>query len=295
MDTLSRLVDAELAVEKERVRCDVRLSHLKLQGRTCHDTEEVRDRLLTVEDWIQSRIASLIKDHPTYPWFSRVKGAGLENIPKCIGPLRIKAEKGYRKDNETKKIELVDLPYAQTISAVWMFTGFGLDGDHHVLKRKKGEILTYNSELRAMWWRLGSSLLKAGLRQKCSVCGELMGKETFSDPEKHTCKDATFTTVAISKFAKYYLDQKDKYQQLFLKVVPATKLPKDKDGNKYEPSGIISEGHLHMRALRKMIKLFQACLVLVWWEAEGIPPTNPYAIDKLGHNSFIDPWSMCDR
>jgi len=26
-----------------------------------------------------------------------------------------------------------------------------------------------------------------------------------------------------------------------------------------------------------------------------LPVTKPYAIDKLGHDSFIDPWSMTDR
>ncbi len=77
--------------------------------------------------------------------------------------------------------------------------------------------------------------------------------------------------------------------------MPATKLPKDKNGKRYEPEGIISAGHVHNQALRKMIKLFLACLWLKWREAEGLPVTKPYAIDKLGHNSYIDPWEMVDR
>lgn len=301
MDTLSRLDDAKLAIEKETTRGKIRLAHLKLQGRTCEDTAKVVDMLLEVEHWIDGRITVLIKEHPAYPWFSRVKGVGPENIAKCIGPLRIKPEKGYRKNRETKKIELVDLPFAATISGVWAFSGFGLDDDHKAMKPKEGEPLPYNSELRSMWWRLGSSLLKAGLRQKCSVCGALIGqKATKPDsPNEHQCKGAEFSTVATTEFAGYYLRQKDKEVQQFLnkgwKIVPATELPKGKDGKRHEQEGIISEGHIHNRALRKMIKLFEGCLFLAWREAEGLPPTKPYAIEILGHDSMIEPWEMVDR
>jgi hypothetical protein len=48
-------------------------------------------------------------------------------------------------------------------------------------------------------------------------------------------------------------------------------------------------------AVRKAIKLFLACLWLVWREAEGLPISKPYAIDKLGHNSYIVPWKMIDK
>ena len=147
-----------------------------------------------------------------------------------------------------------------------------------------------------MWWRLGSSLLKAGLRQKCSKCGKTIGQGSI---EGHDCQDAEFTPVATSRFADYYLRQKatdiERYLNRGWGVVPASDLPKDKDDKKYEPEGIISEGHIHNRALRKMIKLFQACLFLVWREVEGLPPTKPYAIDVLGHDSLIKPWEMVDR
>jgi len=294
MNTLSRLVNSELAIEKERIRHDIRLTHLGLQNKTCEDTAKVRDMLLGVEHWIEERIAELLKEHPAYPWFSRVKGVGPENIAKCLSPLRIKPEKGYRKNKETKKLELVNLPYATTISDVWSFSGYGLNGDGQAMKPKEGEVLHYNKELRSMWWRLGSSILKAGLRQKCSKCGKAMGQKAI---EAHLCEGAKFTTVAVSQFSRYYLSEKAKYIQIYLnkgwRIVPAVNLPK-KEGRKYEPEGIISEGHIHNMALRKMIKLFQACLFLVWREAEGLPPTKPYALDKLGHDSMIKPWGMVD-
>lgn len=296
MDTLSRLVDSKLAVERETTRLKIRLSHLKLQNRTCEDTENVLAKLLGVEDYIDERVGALVKQHPAYPWFSKVKGIGPENIGKCLGPIRIKPEQGYRKNIKTKKLELVDLPYATTISDVWAFSGYGLNGEGKAMKPKEGEVLHYNKELRSMWWRLGSSILKASLRQECSKCGKLIGQVTT---ERHECEGAEFTTMATSRFGQYYLNQKAKEIQRFLnkggKIIPASELPKDKNDKKYEPDGVMSEGHIHNRALRKMIKLFQACLFLIWREAEGLPPTKPYAIDVLGHDSLIKPWEMVDR
>lgn len=301
MDTLSRIVDSKMAVEKETTRHKIRLSHLKLQGRTCEDTATVLEMLLGVESFLDKRIAALLKQHPGYPWFSKIKGVGPENIAKCIGPIRVKPESGYRKNKKTNKVELVPLPFAATISGVWAYTGMGLDKDHKAPKPKEGEPLPYNKELRSMWWRLGKSLLQVGIRQKCSKCGKLVGQKSM---EEHSRKDhphhgTEFSTVGTTWFSNYYLKEKAKSIEEFLnkgwKIVPAAQLPKNEKGKRYEAPGIISDGHIHNRALRKMIKMFQAGLVLVWREAEGLPPTKPYAIDKLGHDSMIYPWEMVDR
>jgi hypothetical protein len=296
MDTLSSLVDSKLAVEKETTRCKIRLAHLKLQDRTCEDTAKTAEMLMGVEHWIDERIAAIVKQHPAYPWFSKVKGVGPENIAKCIGPVRIKPEHGYRKNKKTKKVELVTLPFASCVSDVWAYTGYGLDEAGRAMKPRPGQVLTYNKELRSMWWRLGSSILKAGLRQKCLKCGQLMGERSTAS---HQCDGAVFASVGISRFADYYLREKAKDMERRLnrggKVVPAAELPRDEHGKRYEPEGVISEGHIHNRALRKMIKLFQACLFLVWREAEGLPPTKPYAIERLGHDSMINPWKMVDK
>jgi len=48
--------------------------------------------------------------------------------------------------------------------------------------------------------------------------------------------------------------------------------------------------HVHMRALRKTIKLFIAHLWEEWRRAEGLPITLPYAHTILGHKEFITPF-----
>jgi len=242
MKSIDMLVDAGLKTEKLRVATQVRRTHLGLRGREDKLTDELLDRVGDLEKWIDDTIAELIQAHPAYPWFSRVRGVGRENIAKVIGQ--------------------IDIEKADTISALWKFCGYSVDNGY-APKRIKGDTLHYNSNLRSMCWRLGSSLLRAK-----------------------------------GRFYEYYLVEKDKYVQRYqgqgMSIVPATSLPKV-NGKKQETDTIISEGHVHNRALRKMIKLFLACLWLIWRQVEGLPVTKPYVIDKLGHDGFIDPWKMVDK
>ena len=68
-----------------------------------------------------------------------------------------------------------------------------------------------------------------------------------------------------------------------------------KSAAKYDPEKKrISAGHVHNRALRKMIKLFLACLWKVWREAEGLPIRPPYILEH-GHTHEIQPLDMVDR
>ncbi len=243
MESLSYLVDASLIIEKLRVASEVRISHLANNKRTDKDTEELHERIEDLEKFVDGKVAGLIKSHPAYPWFSKVKGIGKENIGKVVAP--------------------IDINRADTISALWRFAGFSVEDGKAPKRLKGGGKLHYNSQLRSMCWRLGTSLLRAR-----------------------------------GKFYDYYLKEKDKYGQKYenigKRIVPTTSLP-TKDKKRYEPEDMISEGHVHNQALRKMIKLFLACLWLEWRAAEGLPVREPYAIGQLKHDGFIDPKSMIDR
>ncbi len=134
------LVDAALVIEKLRVASEVRQSHLARQGKSDTETNELHRRLVDLESYVDDRVAALLKAHPAYPWFSRVKGVGRENIGKVIG--------------------LIDIEKADTISSLWKFAGFApVDGKAE--KKQKGAKLHYNAQLRSMCWRLASSLLRA--------------------------------------------------------------------------------------------------------------------------------------
>ena len=242
MQTLVTMVDATLVIEKLRLAAQRRKSHLEEQSKEDPDTTELYRRLKDLEDFVDGRIAVLLKAHPAYDWFSRVKGIGPENIAKVVG--------------------LIDITRCDTPSALWKFCGYSVE-DGVAPRRTRGKKLTYNSQLRSLCWRLATSLMRGG-----------------------------------GKFYDYYLKEKDKYYQSYIgkgmQIVPATSLPKEK-GKRYEPENVLSEGHLHNRALRKMIKLFLCLLWVVWREEQGLPVTKPYVIEKLGHHALIDPWEMVDR
>lgn len=276
-NVLTPLVDANLAIEKLRVRTQIRQTHLAKSGRTDPETDWLLERLNTLEKDMDKRVAVHIKAHPAYPWFSQVKGVGKENISKVVAPLRIQPDS-----------ENPDKPYANHVSGFWSYAGYSVvhscgacgsslngnsvcpqcESGEAVVGRSqrlvRGEKTTYNTQLRMMCWRLGGALLKAK-----------------------------------GRFYGVYLQEKDLYTQRFLnrgfKIVPASQLPKDAKGKKREEQKYVSEGHIHNMAMRKMIKLFLACLFMVWREAEGLPTASPYVIEKLGHKGLIEPWSMVDK
>lgn len=47
--------------------------------------------------------------------------------------------------------------------------------------------------------------------------------------------------------------------------------------------------HAHRMASRKMVKLFLSHLWEVWRELEGMPTRVPYAMEYLGHTTYIEP------
>jgi len=197
-----------------------------------------------------------------------------EKVEKCMAEIIgqhpawpwLKGIKGIGYENVAKVIGYIDkwgIENIPNISKLWKLSGYAVENGH-APKRIKGQKITYYAELRMLLWRLASSLLRArGVYYDC------------------------------------YCDYKAKLQERFAKegraIVPASELPKDEKKKRYEDENTISEGHVHYMALRKMIKLFIANLWLVWREAEGLPVTNPYAIDMMGHSNFIDPWSLVDK
>lgn len=216
MNSLASCVNASLAIEKLRVASQVRQTHLAKQNRRDENTDQIVEKLTEVERFINGLIAEDIEEHPAYWWFSKVKGIGKENIGKVLGFIRVKPEKGFDKEGNEK-----DLPYADTISALWEFAGYGVTEKNTAPKRIKGQTLTYCSQLRAMVYRLGTSLLRIG-------------------------KDGSFYQFYQNK-KEYYVERftKDGY-----KILPANQIPKE-DSKKYGNGKFISEGHIHAMAFRK--------------------------------------------
>lgn len=161
---LPSLVDSQLSIEKIRVALQTRQSHLKKKKRKDLETDELLSRLIDIEEYVDSRVAKLLKDHPAYPWFSRVLGIGPENIAKVVG--------------------LIDIEKAPTVSSLWKFCGFHVTVDNKAPKRIPGEKLEYNSKLRSMCWRLGNSLIRARSKGEPGK----FGKYYYQEKEKYVLR-----------------------------------------------------------------------------------------------------------
>jgi len=265
--SLTHMVNAAVAVEKLRVASEVRQSHFALKGKQDPETDELHRHLKDLEEFVDGRVADLIQGHPAYPWFSRVKGVGNENIGKVVAP--------------------IDIERATTISALWKFTGYSVEDGSAPRRVRGGGKLAYNSQLRSMCWRLASSLKRA---KGCFYVYYIREKEKYQErflSQGYKILATPSGRWACSNCGASWAKQRD--------IGPCCDSPQIEKKLRQEPAGVIWMGHLDAMAVRKMIKLFLACLWLVWREAEGLPGTKPYAIDRLGHSKVISPWEMVDK
>lgn len=175
--------------------------------------------------------------------------------------------KGIGPENIGKVVGLVDIERAPHVSSLWKYAGMHVE-DGKAPKRIPGKKLEYNSKLRTMCWRLAGCLIRAN-----------------------------------GKFYVYYLSEKEQYEHRYslsngYKIVPANKLPivkGKKTEGEYKGINYISEGHIHLMSMRKMIKMFLSSLWVVWREAEGLPVSQPYVQEKLGHTHIRTPEEWIDK
>jgi len=312
---LAYWADTALNIEKARVAPQVRLAHLAKTGRTSPDTEEFLELVRKAEAFADKRLAILIVNHPTWPWASRILGIGKENYPKVVGliekfgryydigspmipPFVNRTPQHYLKVEADKVVEkegiwVEGIERLATPSKLWKYEGFNVDPETgEVPKRRTGQKLTFNMELRMALYRLGTSLLRAkgiwyyggkedgcspgyeGYRDRIIKRMEEKGVKVISTPTGRVCPNCNIEVVAKKTF---YCPQCGEKLTL-----------------KREPDGSLFRGHLHMMAMREGLKDFSICMWLVWREALGLPVTQPYKVVKLNHKP-IDPWKMVDR
>jgi len=223
--------------------------------------------LVGLEAYVDGEIAKKIEDHPAWPWFSRVKGVGDENIAKIVG--------------------LLDISKAPHPSSFCMYAGFAPDEDGKSMKRVKGEKVRYNQQLRSMCWRLSVGLKMAQgvfydyyIKEKEKYLGRFanQGIKVLPTPAgKYVCANCGESFTKKPGIADCCNNQK------ISKVV------------REEPAGVMWLGHVDNMAVRKMIKLFLICLHIEWAIAVGLPAPTPYPIGQLGHSHIITPEEMTDR
>lgn len=297
---LVMFADAALGVEKVRVAAQVRLTHLGKRNMCCPQTDELRNRVTELEEWVDGQVANLVASHPTAHWLRRVKGTGGEMIGKTLGliesfgrfyepghpmiPSYVKREPVVVSvpDNgafvEKPMIWVSAIERFPTPSKMRKFAGL-VPG----LKKVAGKKIEYNDELKMMLWRLGGSFLKS--RNKYS--------EFYNRYKQHLLD--RFKSEGI----RVIPTPTGRYCPVCDKVVNARAARfcptcNEKLSLKQEPESVRYEGHIHMMAQRRMLQLFLNHLWVVWREALKLPLREPYPMEH-GHTGLITPEEMCDN
>jgi hypothetical protein len=301
--SLVMLADAAGKIEKVRVAAQIRITHLEKKGRKCPDTEELLNRSQELEDWVDKRLAQLIKEHPASHWFTQIKGTGGELIGKVIGHIEAFGRfydpgdpqiPGYVVDRppvlveevveEKEKKKLVVKPKVwvegierlATPSKLRKYAGL-IPG----LRRAAGQKLEYNAQLKTMLWRLGSSFLKAKNRYY----------NFYLDYKERLTKRLSqegFRIIPTPRGRYCSLCEREVMKKM-ARFCPVCHEPLSL---KEEPEGVKYEGHIHLMAQRRMLQLFLDHLWVIWREALGLPLRQPYPIEYLGHSRIISPWDM---
>lgn len=131
-------------IQKARIACQNRNTHLSKRDLVDETTLSAQKKIEELEEWLNDRVREIVKEHPAYEWFSKVKGIGGVNIGKVLG--------------------LIDIKRCNTISSLWRYAvgaPIGEEGKRRVEKREKFKELHYNITLKTMCWRLAMSLLRA--------------------------------------------------------------------------------------------------------------------------------------
>jgi len=120
--------------------------------------------MLEAEKRITKFMAGSLDGHPVWmAWLSRVKGVGPILACKMLSHIRVKpCREVVFKDPkaETKELIEVDRPYADTISALWRYAGYGVENGERE-RPAKGERRPYNLRLKTTVFLAGSSFLRA--------------------------------------------------------------------------------------------------------------------------------------
>jgi len=155
-----------------------------------------------------------------------------------------------------KLVSQIDITRANTVSAFWRFCGMGV----------------------RPWCQTCEKILEAGV-EVCPVCKEFITEHRAErlmkgEEAHHSQRAKTYAYQIAVSIIRQYARKKNAYGELYYKS-------KDYyEGNR--PDWEV--GRKDNAARRRMIKMFLSHMWVTWRTLEGLPVTEPYVHDKLGHN-----------
>ena len=145
--------------------------------------------------------------------------------------------------------QIDDIGKFENVSKLWRFAGQAVI-DGQKERNKKGEKSHYNRRLAAICWNISEQFVK----QQTPV------------------------------YAEIYYEEK-----AYLRRIHPEPVDTGRKNSKGGPLINYTNMHLHNMAKRKAVKIFLSHLWAVWREAQGLPVTEPYAMQILNHTGKIEP------
>ena len=261
MRPLTRLVHLQAILERGRISADN-------QKRGVEDEEvlalydEMGRELAGLEERVESVMAQRVKQHPAWPWLSKVKGVGPQMAALLLAYL-LPPKPEYGPSSWYK--------------AGGLYVIQGEDGQSHLNRYshlKDGQRADWHPRLRRNLWLAGGCLLRAQgfyysfyTQVKDAMARKHMGDATWLPP----CKPCG-GTGRVEGVATLVREEETVVQG----CAPCA-------GRGY------LQGRVHAVAQWKMVKLFLAHLWEVWSKAEGLETREPYPMEILGHVKIMVP------
>lgn len=157
----------------------------------------------------------------------------------------------------------IDVTKCENISGLWKFAGQAPGFD----RKTKGQKLCYNARLKTLCWKMGESFVKVS------------GKE-----------DATYGKMYVDfKANEVQRNEGGLYVEAAKRELSSKTFKTDNVTKKRLMEGKLSDGHLHARAKRRVVKIFLSHFWMKAREGRGLTITEPYAIQILKHTGKIEP------
>ncbi len=182
--------------------------------------------------------------------------------------------------------EIQDIGKFPTVSSLWAY--FGLTAEYVIAHCEHGHKIIMASDKR-----VSCPILKPIKQndnnnnnngQQKEVCGgkltiieRVHGKSPKRKEGYHFLFNTKGKTLAW-KIAQQFIKQGDDvYKDIYYKE-------KEKQA-RLNPE--LKKGHIHNRAMRRMVKVFLSHLWEAWRKVEGFDTRPPYVIEKLGHGGYL--------
>lgn len=129
------LINQYYQIQKHRIALGNEVFAQEKNDKPNEFLSEIAGDMLLIETKIDKRIKKEVKAHPMYAWLKNVKGVGHIFAAGLV--------------------TYIDITKAQHASSVWKYAGLAPEQ-----KRKAGQKLDYNPDLKTLCWKISNSFVK---------------------------------------------------------------------------------------------------------------------------------------